>query len=357
MGGLDYGNARLRAMRSRLLSSRDYARLMATDSMDGLVAALADTAYGPDMEAALTRYRGLHRFDEIVRVHLVRVLGAVKRFYEDPEQRLIELLLDRWDLQNLRVILRGQAQFLRSEEILHLVVPVGKLNSAELTELGLQPSLRLVIDLMVAWGIPSRSTARRLLDAWPAYEATGDVVVLEVALNAAFAERLDEVLGESEAGAAVVLRSEVDETNLLTALRLRAARADGEITMAEAGSVDRYLTAGRIRLADLGAVAMTEDRSAVAALLGEAHLLPGWMDALEAWADRDDLVTLTDDLRLASTGVAVGLFHRGDPLSFDVPVAFTRAQEHEAQNLRWIARCLAHGLGLAELERRVVVIT
>ena len=55
MAGLDYGNARLRAMRSRLLSSADYARLMTTESVDGLVATLADTAYGPDLEAALTR--------------------------------------------------------------------------------------------------------------------------------------------------------------------------------------------------------------------------------------------------------------------------------------------------------------
>lgn len=357
MVGMEYGNTRLRAMRSRFLGPGDYARLAMTGSVDGLLATLSDTAYAPDVEAALTRYSGLRRFDEVVRHHLERVLRAMGSFYEPPEVHRVDLLLERWDLRNLLVILRGRARFQGADDILRFVVPVGRLSSAELTELAMQPSVRAAVDLMVSWRIPSRSSVRRLLEAWPEYEATGATVVLETALNRAFAQRLDDVLGDDAGDPAIVLRSEIDETNLLIALRLRAARGAGEVTAAAAASVDRYLPAGRIRLADLAAVAMAVDDTAVVARLGETPMPAAWMDALGARVGREELGVLADDLHATSTRFAVGLFHRGDPLGFDIPVAFTRAEEHEARNLRWIGRGITHGLDVDEIERRVVVIT
>lgn len=356
MVGMEYGNTRLRAMRSRMLGSGDYRRLMTAGSVDGLLAALSDTDYSADVEAALTRYGDLRRLDEVIRRHLERVLGAMGSFYEAPAIRRVELLLQRWDLRNLRVVVRGRARLEGADDILRFVVPVGRLSSAELTELAMQPSLRTAVDLMAVWRIPSRSTARRLLDAWPEYEATGDVVILETALNRAFAERLDDVLGDDDGHPATVLRLEIDEINLLTALRLRAARDRGEVSPATAASVDAYLPAGHIRPVVCAAAATATQTSGVVAQLEESPMPVVWIDVLRAWADHGDLGMLADDLHTVSTRFAVGLFHRGDPLEFDVPVAFARAAEHEARNVRWIGRGVAHGLDVDEIERRMVVI-
>jgi vacuolar-type H+-ATPase subunit C/Vma6 len=52
---------------------------------------------------------------------------------------------------------------------------------------------------------------------------------------------------------------------------------------------------------------------------------------------------------------AVGLFLRGDPLSFDVPIAFTVAQENEVRNLRLLAEGLSGGLPAAALRSRLIV--
>ncbi len=356
MVGLDYGNARLRAMRSRLLSEADYDGLVAVESMDGLVAALATTAYAADLDAALPRFTGLRRFDEVVRHHLVRVLGALPRFYERPHDGIVGLLTDRWDLQNLRTIIRGASRLEAADEMLRMTVPIGRLGTAELSELAMQPSLRYVIDLMVAWRIPSRATAQAVRDAWPAYERSGDLVVLESALNRAFAKRLDEVLADDESAAAVALRSEVDEINLLTSLRLQTARAAGEVTRSDTEENHEFLTGGRIRPDTLTRAAATDDRPTAVSLLDGVRLVPGWSLALNDWAESDDLVALAEALRLASTRHAVGLFARGDPLGYDVPVAFVRAQEHEARNLRWIGRGIAHGLDRSAVESNVVVV-
>lgn len=333
MIGMEYGNTRLRAMRSRMLGSVDYRLLTTVGTIDGLLAALSDSDYAVDVESALTRYGGLRRLDEVIRRHLQRQLGAMGSFYEEPAIHRVGLLLERWDLRNLRLLLRGRARLEGAEDILRLVVPVGRVSAAELTELAMQPSLRTTVDLMAAWRIPSRPMARRLLDAWPEYEATGDIVVLERALNRAFAERLEDLLGDDVGDAATVLRSEIDEINLLTALRLRAARDGGEVGPAAAASVDPYLPAGRIRPADLVAVATATGPSQVVARLESTPMPSGWVDVLRAWVDHGELGVLADDLHAASTALAVGLFYRGDPLGFDIPVAFARAAEHEARNL------------------------
>ena len=357
MVGIDYGNARLRAMRSRFLSADDYQGLTGIDSMDGLVSAMATTAYAADVDATLPRYTGLRRFDEIVRHHLVRVLGTLPTFYERPEANVISLLTDRWDLQNLRALFRAKSRFEATDEMLRLTVPIGRLGAAELNELAIQPSLRYAIDLMLTWRIPSHATARAVRDAWSTYESSGDLVVLESALNHAFADRLNEVLGADQTGAAAVLRAELDEINILTCLRLQTARAVGETIRPDMADSDVYLPGGRVRFETLASAASTDDRATAAARLDRAQLLPGWSAALHDWAGSAELVSLADALRLASTRFAVDLFARGDPLGYDVPVAFVRAQEHEARNLRWISRGIAHGLSRQRVESNVVAVT
>jgi V/A-type H+-transporting ATPase subunit C len=357
MGGLDYGNARLRAMRSRLLAAADYDSLVGTDSMDGLVSALTATAYATDIDAALPRFAGLRRFDEIVRQHLTRVLGPLPSYYENPRDGVVGLLTDRWDLHNLRTLFRVKSRFEATDEMLRLMVPIGRLGAAELNELAVQPSLRYVIDLMVAWRIPSRQTAQAVRDAWPAYESSGDLTVLETALGRAFANRVDEQLDGDDSEAAAVLRGELDEINVLTCLRLRAARQAGENTRLDTLGIDHYLPGGRIRLALLADIAATDDRSTAASLLQRLPLVPGWSPALHDWAASGDLVALATALRLAATRHAVGLFGRGDPLGYDIPVAFTRAQEHEARNLRWIGRGIVHGFRRPEVEHDLAVVT
>ena len=53
MSDYDYGNARLRAMKSRLLSWRELETLINIDNLQGLIAALTKTAYRKPVEAAL----------------------------------------------------------------------------------------------------------------------------------------------------------------------------------------------------------------------------------------------------------------------------------------------------------------
>lgn len=342
MIGFEYGNTRLRARRTGLLSAADYDRLITTATIDQLLGSLADTPYADDVENAVARYRGARRVDEALRSNLATTLGEMRSFYQGRPGELVQLLLDRWDLENTRALLRLPALPEASEDVASLTVPAGRLDDAAIRELAAVSDPAGRVDLIVAWGIPSRDLARGLLRVRPDYLAEGDVAVLELALDRAFAAHLDEVLDDESGDAAAVLRSRIDATNLLTALRVREARLGGEPVPADLASL--FLPAGIVSTDLWEAAAHTDDAEAAAAAVTARRVLPGWARAVERWLEREDLPTLAADLGAATSRAAQSLFVTGDPLGFDVPVAYTAAKEAEVRNIRLVARGIVHGL-------------
>ncbi len=353
MIGYEYGNTRLRAMRTRLLALSDLSEMIAAGSLDRMLALLADTSYGPDLEASLVRTRGMSRLDEAIRSNLSRTLRQMSSFYGDDAREKIDLLLHRWDLRNLRALVRLPQVPLQWADVSSLLVPAGRLGETELGELAVQPDVRSRIDLMVAWDIPSPETALDLVRARGLFEATGDTTVLESALDAAFAAEMDEVLGEERTGAAAVLRSEVDARNLGSSLRLRAARIDHESGWSERSG--EYLGGGMVPVHVWEQVADTDPPEVVAELLVRQRLLPGWDAAIQDWVTHGELTTLADQLQRKTTTAAVARLVGGDVLGFDVPLAFTFAKEAEARNLRLIGRGIVHGIPIHEIETRLEV--
>ena len=158
----DYGNARIRALRSRLFDLRSYRELHRASNVESLLGALAASPYRPDAEAALSRAPELRRLDEILRIHLTRVLTALPGWFEGEARAGVERRLARWDWVNLRTILRGRARQLPEAEIEALLIPVGRLDAAALATLARQETVSAVIDLLRAWGLPAGGLPDRL---------------------------------------------------------------------------------------------------------------------------------------------------------------------------------------------------
>jgi vacuolar-type H+-ATPase subunit C/Vma6 len=335
--GFEYGNTRLRAWVSRLLDPARYQDLLASPGIDQMLASLADTAYGEDVETAMTRARGLGRLDEMLRRNLGRTLRQMHSFYEGRPGELVELVTDRWDRHNLRVLLRIPEGPGRAELVDPLLIPAGRLDEAALRELAAMPDSGARLDLLVSWDLPSPETAHALLRA--SREVPDS---LEVALDRAYASRLDEVLGEDRSGAAAVLRAAPDTINLLTALRIREAAGANE-PVPEPDQVG-YLPGGLIDPSRWPLIARLLDSEEVVAEIGRQRTLPGWDAALADWGEHQDLTVLADRLRRATSRAAVSLLTRGDPLGLDVPVGYTHAKEAEVRNLRLIGRGIVHRL-------------
>jgi vacuolar-type H+-ATPase subunit C/Vma6 len=353
-----YGNTRLRARKAELLRAAAYESLLGRD-VETVLEFLAGTSYRAEVEAALSVTSGKHALHLALGRHQARMLRELRAFYEDESGALVDLLLSRFDLHNLLTLLRGQVRVRPPEEVLANVVPLGGLGGAAAQEIARQHDLARAVDLLVSWRLPDPTEARALSEAWPEYERTADLAALEHVLAAGYARHLDEALQAAGAGASSLrelIAREHDAINVLVVLRLRFALQLEELSeLPSPPGVGRFLVGGSITDAELEAALRQPTRSEAVARLVEAARRADWRAPLQRIALGGDLPTLQRDLEVTRVRWAVGLFVRGDPLSFDVPIAFTVAQENEVRNLRLIGEGACGVVSPAAIRAQLIV--
>ena len=345
--GFAYGNARLRARKGALLHAADFERLVGKDVV-ALLGALASTPYAPDVEVALTRHAGARRLHEAIRLHLARSLEEMRSFYSGSARDLVDLLLSRFDVQNVVALLRAQVgRSPAREDAILAVVSVGWLSEPFAREILRQHELAGAVALLARW-TPDAGQAQALRTAFAEYERSDDLAAFERAVVTEHAARLTDALEQASPDGATLrrfVRREIDEQNLLVALRLRSALERGEVAEL---ALDRELLPG-------GLVATSSLEAAVRGPAVVSDLAPlgggAWRAPLARWATDGDLVALERELEWRRAADATALFVGGDPLSIDVPFAFSVAKQTEARNLRLLAEAAVRGAD-PELVRR-----
>lgn len=217
MSGFDYGNARLRAMKARLLSRQQLTELAAIESMPAFINALLKTGYQPVIELALVQFSGMDALNWVRRRDLLQTVSKVRNFYRGQAAELARCVLRRYDVDNLKAILRGLSHQVPADEMLAGTLPLGELEPADLAQLAAQTNMRAMIDLLSTWRIP---LAYPLL-ALRAEQPGADLLQMELALERWYFQAAGQV---AEAYGAVSLRQSLqvgaDVFNLMTALRL-----------------------------------------------------------------------------------------------------------------------------------------
>lgn len=338
-----YGNTRLRARKTHLFTEATYDALLNRDIV-GVQEALTQTAYGPDLETALTRASGKRALDNAVRDHMARVLSEMRSFYRGRARELIDVLLARFDLHNMLTLLRGKVRAQPPELILAAIVPLGELGDSPAEEIARRDEVASAVELLTSWRLPDPETAAALSHAWPRFERTQDLAQLEHEVVTAHAHRIEhDLVGAPEPLRELIAR-ERDTTNVLALLGLRAALQLEELTELPAAPA-RFLPGGRIGENALEAALRLPALSDAAAALADAARRHDWRGPLERYADAADLnlPLLQRELEAARVRWALRLFLSGDPLGVDVPIAYTIANENEARNLRLVAEGAADG--------------
>ena len=222
MADFDYGNARLRAMKSRLLSHQELEVLAEVGSVRGLIAALTKTAYRKPVEAALARTSGLECISSALKDDLVNTLGRIQRFYDGSAHEMVMIVLRTYDIHNLKTILRGLSSRAKPAEILAALLPVGDLDINLLAELARLPDPRTAIDFLATINSPYAEPLLRLRGHQPG----ADTNRMELALeqwrfwHAKTYLESEHLTGDLLSSA---LDLDVDIANLLTILRFAHA--------------------------------------------------------------------------------------------------------------------------------------
>ena len=216
-----YANARLRAMWSRLLTTTEYEDLLALEDVEALISALTLTEYEEDIETAVLYASGVRCVVDALCQNTVRTFRRMRTFFETAEQqRLVSVLLSRWDLFNIKTIIRGQEARIPTAEILETVVPAGQLDEIALETLAGQPDLQATVDMMLTQRLPY---AHPLAVAIHSYRGREDLAALELALERFhYRSNLTSLQGGSPNADLVrqVVETEIDTQNLSVFLRL-----------------------------------------------------------------------------------------------------------------------------------------
>lgn len=350
-----YANARLRAMKSRLLTRHDYATLIDEPNVEAMVAQLTHTVYQPAIEAALMRASGWECLALGLRRHFATMVARINNFFSGKPQRLWQILIARYHVFNLKTILRGQALTIPADEILDTVIPTGVLREADLRRLAQQTSVRAMVDVLATWHHPYASA---LLQAMPRYTEHRDLAELDLALDRArFAQAFAELDEQGDENADLVrktLQREIDVTNLLAVIRLGVWASSARLTERFGSNAPTALL-----LQDGGAATQKlftlRDIPAVEQLVREMHDTE-FGDALARAQTRYNetraLAAFEDELEAYATQKNLMLFH-SDPLTIGIPIAYLTALVNEIRNLRVIGRGKAAGWTRDEIQKEL----
>jgi len=238
---MDYGyiNARIRGMKSRLLDQHNYEELMFQPDIDSLILQLEKTPYEDEIVKARGVQSGILCIELALRNDFVKTFQKIADIVHEKEaEKYLGIFLHRWDVHNIKTILRGKNIHATNEEILSCLIPAGELDEATLSELLKQPDPRAVIDLLATFGI---NYAKPLTQSFKDYTEKGDISILECALDKFYyIDALSSVQSKSynESLIRALVATEIDIINIRTVLRLvrdRTSWEDAEKYMIEGG--------------------------------------------------------------------------------------------------------------------------
>ncbi|MCJ7744931.1 MAG: V-type ATPase subunit [Actinobacteria bacterium] len=329
----DYGyvNARVRGMRSHLLTKDFFMRMVEADSFEALHGMMDQTVYRREINEAILMSPDRPDYDQALSINMAATLRKILDSTGGEPHKLVNLLLTRYDVLNVKTILRGKKGNATPGEIISTLLPVGNLRMDVLEQMAREREIRQVIDLMATL---------RINYARPLTAALGDFIkhdqnlaVLELALDRFhFEDVMKELKGKNKNVDMVrqMFTAEIDMRNISTLVRIRGIRLDDEDVMGmrlPGGS----LTAGQFldldRLGD------------IVRIVGE-YPDPTYRKLLEkALSEYQEIDVVAFDRELERALIKQGVaMSNVDVLGIGVIIGFMWAKQNEIINLRIVLR-------------------
>ncbi|AWN22450.1 V-type ATP synthase subunit C [Deinococcus irradiatisoli] len=306
----DYGyiNARIKMMRTQLLDGRALEAAMGAQTYPEFLRLLSESELSGDLSAATAQGAGLPELDQGLSKNFFENVEKVYRLADGDAKTEIGVLLQKWDLVNLKSIARGLTSGRSGEDLLGSLIPGGTIPMTTLQTAVQAGDLAAAATAITLTGHPLAAAFREGVGA---YNASGKLLDLEIALDQAYYRYALRVSRNTSLRR--YLSREVDITNALTSRSLRGSGANPALFVEGGRSIDAATFA---RLTD-GDPSGAGD---VAAVL-EA--------ATPAEAERVARGLLDEAARNAAAG---------DPLGVGVAIDYLRRKEQEIAKLRLIGR-------------------
>jgi len=337
-------------MKRHLLDPSVFETLILKPDVESIIAELGNTAYKDEIEKASVQYKGITCIEVALRRDFSAAFRKILRFMKgDESEKYIKILLGRWDVQNIKTILRGKNIHIPSAEILECLIPAGELDDTTMIELVKQTDVKAVIDLLATWGI---SYAKPLTRNFKEYSEKRDLTVFEYAIDRFYYKNaLRAVKGESYDDRLVreMVMTEIDITNIKNVLKMIRDKIDVE-------EVRSYLIEGGISLNTEKLLTMVKAGTPEGAIkILETTPYSFLSKVPDEILKAGKISVLEKELEKYLIKLGISRF-LGDPLSIAIPIGYIWAKYNEITNIRIIARCKTADIPEKELRGELVYV-
>lgn len=328
-GNYAYATARVKVRKTFLYPKETYLKLLQMD-LPEISRFIEESKYKQEIDELATKYHGIDLLELALNLNLAKEMNQIMGYCQGELKLLLGSYLGRWDVWNIKSILRGKYYGATEDEIRETLVPAGDLSMHTLTELARKNTIAEVID-----GLTGTIYYKPLSAALDDYNKTHTLSKFENNLDKVYyANLLSLDLPNSKADELFInlIKREIDVTNLRTLFRLKREGLEHEKIM-------DYLIPGgaRIKIDDLRKLAQAPSYEEFINMLKE---YPYWADLSEAVQKSQE----TGSLNAVEISLSKVLIQYAEkishlyPLSICPIIGYAIRKNVEVNNIRTIAR-------------------
>lgn len=224
-GNYAYATARIKSKKSLLLTNDNYPKLLMMD-LNEIGRFMGETQYKTEMAELASKYSGVDLIELGTSRNLAHTYRSIIGFCSGDLKEIVAGYLRRWDMWNIKTILRGKYSNATVEEIQEDLVPAGTLSEEDLNALLAIDSMSEILE----------TSARKLSIQVPAditlsLERDGNLAAVEDYLDFIYYQRLLASIDpnkKSDSQFLSFVKREIDIVNLRTLLKLKMDTMPGD---------------------------------------------------------------------------------------------------------------------------------
>lgn len=361
-----YSNARVRAMRTLLLSRRQAEDLLKVRTNAAVAEYLMRSPYRDDFAGMPARITDEERVELAISRNFARTSQKLLRITPQQSRQTLRAFLGRYDVHNLKAVLLAKKLGRNAEQTQHLLLPAGSLSPAELSQMLSAKSPEELYESIRATefgaSFLSSASTRRIPksqikaalqkpDSEPA-----QLDLLLSALDSYYYEVASSAARGGEKDAEILLgliRSEADAKNAMTVMRMKKGGAD------RLSILKSMVDGGSLRQHQLERMADAPDVPAVAQLaagffISETGRLE--FSAAEKRYGQDGQLSHFEVVFETSIARRSLKVLRRSMMSIGAIAGFLFLKEEEMNNIRKIVRGHALGLPMEKIAEMLILV-
>jgi len=341
-GNYPYVTARVRAKKAALYPQETYVRLLQME-IPGIARFLGEGPYKEQLLALGARLRGVDLIERATADNLAKVFTQLIAMSEGRLRDMVSRYLDRWDVANIKTILRGKLYGAPTADVEEDLVAAGSLDDAFLRSL---VEKETIDDVFKALEGSIYEEARDELGE--SFDLAKDMAAYEDALSHVYYRHLLESIQprtEPSRRFNEFVRREIDILNLKTLLRVWRAKATFAHGVFLAGGLE-------LSVEELREMAGFD--------------LAGLLARLGQYSFYDEIATALREMEARGVAhvertlekfhlVAASRYSHLHPLSVLPVLDFIARKTREVENIRIIARGKEHGIELDAIRELLVI--